>query len=906
MHVVLWCALTALAAAGPLPPGCEVGPVGELQVGEVTLAVQHFAPGWHCATQSDRTLTAQCEANDTSLTWVGSYQTLVPGRAFAFREELRRVDPQTLGYDVRLTAAPALGTEQLALGINLPVTSYVGLQLEFGDESFELPLEPFEGAVVRRKLDRLVVPTRQGWLTFRGELGLQIQDGRQFADRRHFRLRLYFQPETGPLTDSRLSFTMQLKPYAKGEAVPAFGEAMKSTIEAGDDWFPLPDAVFTQPGSALDWSTWPLEPGGPMVARNGRLEFADAPDRPVRLYGTNLCAQANYPTHAEADKLAAQLRRMGYNAVRLHHYDRHLPKPGRPLSEGFDAEKLERFDYLFSALKQQGLAISIDLYTVRKVLKGELKEIDRDVWLNEFKALVAISPSAMANWQEFSRLLLTHVNPYTKLAWKDDPALVSICLLNEDDLTVHQNAAPDIAKLYQQRFDAWREARGKSPARPSEAPQDHARFLLELHQQMADRCTAYLRQLGVTSLLTDANYRQDIALNLLRQSFELVDNHDYWDLKHFLAEQWKLPYGHHQRSAVASGARWPASLFAARLYGKPYTITEFNACYPNHYRAEGGPLMGAYAALQGWDGVFRYAYAHTVDRATEPRPAFYLDTATDPLNLLSDRIGILLFRRGDVAQAKGSYAYAYGPDWLDQTDPLARAITFVPEELRQLGLVSRLGSFNQATGARPPADCRAVIDRSGGAGRDAATDGLLDRLAADGRLPAGLIDRAAGKFVSDTGELRLDSKAGRFTVVTPRTECLVLADGGAATADRLAVSGVKGAVTVAVSALDDQPLASSRHLLVFHLTDLQNTKVQFGDPDHTILEAWGELPHLVRAGRADVTVRFDASQPVTVYGLDLSGARGAAVPARLDGGVLSFTALLAAGQPPYLVYEVVR
>jgi hypothetical protein len=133
---------------------------------------------------------------------------------------------------------------------------------------------------------------------------------------------------------------------------------------------------------------------GRMKARDGHFEFEQRPGQPVRFYGTNLCDKANFQEKASCERLAAQFSRMGYNSVRLHHYDRHLPRPGQPISAGFDPEKLDQFDYLFHCLKQQGLYVTIDLYTVRKALKGEIAEVNRDVSLGEFKALAAISPSA--------------------------------------------------------------------------------------------------------------------------------------------------------------------------------------------------------------------------------------------------------------------------------------------------------------------------------------------------------------------------------------------------------------------------------------------------------------------------------------------------------------------------------
>ena len=62
--------------------------------------------------------------------------------------------------------------------------------------------------------------------------------------------------------------------------------------------------------------------------------------------------------------------------------------------------------------------------------------------------------------------------------------------------------------------------------------------------------------------------------------------------------------------------------------------------------------------------------------------------------------------------------------------------------------------------------------------------------------------------------------------------------------------------TIWVSALDEQPMVDSRRLLVTHLTDLQNTEIQYAERARQTLLDWGKLPHLVRAGRAEVRLQL--------------------------------------------------
>ena len=58
--------------------------------------------------------------------------------------------------------------------------------------------------------------------------------------------------------------------------------------------------------------------------------------------------------------------------------------------------------------------------------------------------------------------------------------------------------------------------------------------------------------------------------------------------------------------------------------------------------------------------------------------------------------------------------------------------------------------------------------------------------------------------------------------------------------------------TVWISSLDGKPIASSSHLLLTHLTDVQNSGIEYADPDLTILLKWGWIPHLMRNGAAEI------------------------------------------------------
>ena len=112
--------------------------------------------------------------------------------------------------------------------------------------------------------------------------------------------------------------------------------------------------------------------------------------------------------------------------------------------------------------------------------------------------------------------------------------------------------------------------------------------------------------------------------------------------------------------------------------------------------------------------------------------------------------------------------------------------------------------------------------------------------------------------------------------------------------------------TVWASSVDGNPLRGSKRILVTHLTDVQNTGCKFQDDSMKVLLEWGSLPHLMRRGRAKVSMALDPGE-FELYELDSDGSRRGKVPFSFDGGELSFIAdtALHDGEASYL-YEIVR
>lgn len=621
-------------------------------------------------------------------------------------------------------------------------------------------------------------------------------------------------------------------------------QSRPDVIREGKEWVRLDFSRTTRPGSALDFSFLQDAPAGKYgavrVAENGTLTFEHAPEKRLRLHGVNLCFSSNYLERNEADALAAELVRCGYNAVRFHHHDTLLSDPDSPVSTDLNRRNLDKLDYLFYRLKQSGIYMTTDLYTNRRFRKGDnIPELSPEN--DSMKKLIAVSPRAMENWKQFVRNWMTHVNPYTGIAWGEDPALFCLNLVNENELTFDNT-------LYRSRYRVWCTG---NPAKTGESPEQHyRRFLTDLQLRTIRVQMRFLKEeLKLKPLLTDLNYRNKRNMTLIRSHLDLVDNHEYFDHPKFPEKAWSYPVRHTQGSSIRLNAVVPRRIMATRLWGKPFIITEYNFTYPNMFRAESVPLMYSYAALQNWDGLFRFAWSHGRSYMTAPFQIRMFDAVNDPLALLADRLAAALFLRGDIAPARNRCAFGVSPEEAGSN------AEFSAESL-EAGLVSQIGSYVRGT------------------------------VTPDCPEPALSAIRRTGTIVSDTGELRLAARNGTFAAVSPKTESLTL-PGGALSGKILHVRNASCFQTVAAISLDNKPLANSASILLLHLTNTENSGTRFDDASRRLMRKAGELPLLVLRGSAEIRLK-NIGRPFRVRALSCDGTELGDIKASLQDGFLHF------------------
>ena len=233
-------------------------------------------------------------------------------------------------------------------------------------------------------------------------------------------------------------------------------------------WVPFAAERDIEPGSALDFS-WiaaahaPCGVHGRVVVRDGHFEFEGRPGEPVRFWGVNISSGANFPDEDKAEAIATHLAALGYNAVRIHHHDGGLVAQN-PDTTVLSPDALRRHDALVAACSRHGLYIVTDLYVSRPV-SWRAVGIDRDGTIGKgaFKHLVPVHDGAFSNFCAFASAWLGHTNAFTGVRFADDPALLSVALINEGNLDNGAGPEPFVSlPNWQEKWTAWLEAHSAS------------------------------------------------------------------------------------------------------------------------------------------------------------------------------------------------------------------------------------------------------------------------------------------------------------------------------------------------------------------------------------------------------------------------------------------------------------
>ncbi len=611
-------------------------------------------------------------------------------------------------------------------------------------------------------------------------------------------------------------------------------------------------------------------------------DFVDPAGSPVRFWGVNLVGV--YPEKERADAMAAYLAALQVNLVRPHHLLRPSldwnPKMQsgsllsyRNNSREFDPVALDRFDYLNAALRRHGIYLAFSAHFSRRYLTGDvdiLKTDDKDrlAWMagiremmgwnwkksiDPLKMLPVIDERAALLTEEFVKKLLTHVNPYTGIAYGVDPQVLTMEIANEASTEygiICGNRFPDYwqARLVE-KWEAFARAESIEPGDLYKPANDkvkdaRARFLRKLDEDYAKRITAVIRDTGCKTAITYSNlWRGEAAAEMHARTADFIEDHNYMN------------------PMVAGGLTDGIyDLSRSALVNKPFFIGELNQAEGSANIARQGPertmlplAISAYGSLHNWSGVVWFAWMHGDTMQAEDGWSNNEGRVASLGNMISDGMMIdhlrttgMIFRKGLVAKSKepvtltvdspftaGDYnglmrgKYAYRPGW-QAVHAVRKTFGPVPEEQTNAQWMKQ----------SPP-------------------------------NPA----------VSDTGEIVRDIERKQLTVAAPKAEAFsgYLDDKAPAGLKRLELKG-SGFAAVVVVASDDKALPESERLIISR-TGLNAAKSETAEP-RVILR--GLKP---AASGQHWTVRLTRPRPAAALMKDFTGQEDQKLQPTADGSL---------------------
>ena len=634
------------------------------------------------------------------------------------------------------------------------------------------------------------------------------------------------------------------------------------------------------PSDKLDWKTSPVDlsflnadekPAGKrgfVKASGEQLLFAD--NTPVRFWGTNVTSYALFRTpDDEIKQQAKRLSALGFNLVRLHHHDSPWVNPnifGDPdltrNTQQLSPESLKKIDWWIKCLKDEGIYVWLDMHVERAFTAKDniygFEEMPKNSSNHaDLKGYAYVNITIQQAMKRFAKAYLTHVNTYTGLAYKDDPAIAAVLITNENDVTTHFGNAllpdknvPKHNKIYMAEAAAFANQHNLSSSKtwrswehgPSKL------FLNDLERRFDVDMIQYLRDVGVkVPIATTSTWGGDGLSSLpALTSGDVIDAHSYGGP------------GQLEKNPLNSDGliNWIA---AGQVTGKPLTVTEWNnEPFPTPDRHSLPLYIAGTASHQGWDALMQYAYSQ------EPLSGGWMTASNwhaynDPALLATMPAAALLYRRADVREASTTYIFAPTPDTL-----FNQLIT--PTNSALLRTAMEKGKLQIAMPQTPelPWLQQSVIAGNAQEYHDPNQS---------------LLDANANESTTDTGELKRNWKQGVYTINTPRTQAATGWIGGESISLGDIQVQVKTAyASVVVQSLDAAPVGRSQDLLIslgtraipqeegktpFYVEPLEGT-LTLQAPQYLTLFTHGtlgqmkKLPATYRDGR--YTIKFDGLQ----------------------------------------------
>lgn len=616
-----------------------------------------------------------------------------------------------------------------------------------------------------------------------------------------------------------------------------------------------------------------------VTAKDGSLKFEDGSE--AKFWGTNLVAGDVFRTHAETDIMVKRLAKLGCNLIRLHHMDAFWADPGifdknSPDTKVFSPESMDRLDYLVFKLKEAGIYVFMDMMVHRKLKTGDGIE-NGDKLPAGLKEVVFIDEKLQQKQIEYMDALFNHENAYTKIKYKDEPAIVFTEIINESSV-FYWDRNKDIPAVYTDKFNAlfnrylkekyltmaelretwdktgdsnlgpdedfdkgtirreafalnWSDWAAFGTATATGRGADTKKFYFEVQKKYYDKMYSHIKDLGVKCLVAGSNHWEkwdaDIASNA---AYDFIDRHTYWDHP---AGGWSMQENISFKNTpmLKYKENMVSELAHARIYKKPFTVSEWNAVLPNEYRTAAPVIMASYAKLQGWDAMMQFNFGQY---EYKPVLEHMADFSRDPVALSAWLPAVMIYRQNYLKTSR------------------EKIVDYVSED-------SMYGKKNQSfklVNGDYASPLMIYIAKTFNKSEESAVfSPALSR----------------GAALSMTQELYWNLKKGIFQITSDKIQGAAgFLKGGIFKSKNFKVSCTNNYASAFLISLDMKPLSESEKIILNTGARTDNTGAQYS-PSHTSVIFGGSSPIIVEPVYGSFTVTLKSFKSVNIYTLDANG-----------------------------------
>jgi hypothetical protein len=559
---------------------------------------------------------------------------------------------------------------------------------------------------------------------------------------------------------------------------------------------------------------------------------------PVRFWAIGSEVYMN-PSDEEVKKHVKFLARMGVNMVRLH---ASLAPPKSKITD-VDEQQIDGIWRFVAAAKREGIYVTISPYWANR--KDATRwGIDGYAGSNDLWGLLFFDEILQKGYRAWATALYSRPNPYTGIKLSEDPSVAIIQIQNEDSLlfwtsdTIKPVQKAKLGKKFgtwlvgkygslEAAKKAWGGASHKdddfadgklglvimwdmTQPKSGQRPADQLEFYATLQRQFYAEMAAFYREtLHCHQLINASNWKT--------ANQTLLDDAERWTY----AVDDVIAVNRYYNGGVHQGPNegWridprelPVNL--KQVVGHPMIVTESTWVSPLAFQSEGPFLSSIYQSLTGVD-VFYWFVADDIGFRTMPHFPYAQVKGQTPLLKWSASIpaiiggfpaNALLFRKGYVKQGETVVheERELKSIWARQTPLIAEDPSFDPNRDKGQAAIPKPGE--KITAVDPLAFLVGPVEVKYDG--DPSQNRVADLSA--------FIDHDKKRIKSNTGEIVLDYNLGICTVDAPKAQgaCGFLNKNELIKLSTLSIRSINFYATILAVPLDDQPLATSKKVLI--------------------------------------------------------------------------------------------